>query len=75
VTLKDVKKAEQKFVIRSHQGPKDLCERLNELGFRKDSECEFVGRTPLKGPLLFKLGPMVMALRENEAECLLVEPL
>lgn len=73
--LSQAKQTQQRFVIRDHTGPRDLVERLNELGFRKDTECQYLGRTPLWGPLLFKIGPMVMALRENEAQCLIADPL
>ena len=74
MTLKNSAKTSQIFLILGHRGPPELVERLNEIGFRKDSQCEFLGRTPLGGPMLVRLGPMVIALRENEADCLVVAP-
>ena len=75
MTLKSDLQIHQLYLITAHRGPPDLVERLNELGFRSQTQCQYLGRTPFRGPLLFRVGPMVMALRESEAECLIVEAL
>ena len=45
-------------------------ERLKELGLSEGLVVIYIGRAPFAGPLLFRLGAMVLALREEEAACL-----
>ena len=55
--------------IVSFSGPNDLVERLQEFGLRIGLEVTYVGRAPFAGPFLFRVGGMVLALRQEEAAC------
>lgn len=50
-----------------------LTRRLREMGFRTGAEVRVLGRAPFKGPLVVQLDDGVMALRRNEAECLMIK--
>jgi ferrous iron transport protein A len=47
--------------------------RLQELGLHHGLQLTWVGRAPFKGPMLFQFGGTVLALREEEAACVLVK--
>lgn len=53
-------------------GEPDKIERLKEMGLHQGLELSYVGRAPLKGPLLFRFGNTVLALRLEEALCALI---
>jgi Fe2+ transport system protein FeoA len=53
-------------------GEPEKVERLKEMGIHQGLEVSFIGRAPLKGPLLFRFGNTVLALREEEASCALI---
>jgi len=72
-SLSSVSRLDQKVMIKDFQGPAQLTERLQELGFCKDEEVVYLGRAPLRGPMIFRIGTTVIALREEEAQCLLVQ--
>ncbi len=63
------------FEITGYNGDQQLIERLKELGLSQGLKISLVGRAPFLGPLLFRLGAMVLALREEEAACLNLKPL
>ena len=63
------------FEITGYDGDQQLIERLKELGLSPGLKISLVGRAPFFGPLLFRLGAMVLALREEEAACLNLRPL
>jgi len=71
--MSDLKTTGQRVRITGWSGAEDLVLRLQEIGFHQHADCEFVGQAPLSGPLLIRLGSMVVALRTVEAHCLLVE--
>lgn len=50
-------------------GDAALIERLKELGLHAGVCLEYLGRAPFRGPLLFRWGVTVLALREEEAMC------
>ncbi len=58
--------------IRGFEGDLQIIERLKELGFHQGLEIEVVGHAPFGGPQLFRFGNAVLALRQEEAACLLV---
>lgn len=54
------------------QGPENLVERLRELGLHSGIEVEYAGRAPFSGPQLLRIGPTLIALRTEEAACVLL---
>ncbi len=63
-----------KLEIIECRGPQDLVLRLQELGFHQGLQFDYIGQAPLGGPLLFRLSTTVVALRPEEAACLLIRP-
>lgn len=55
------------------EGPAILVERLHELGFHTSCRLEILGKAPLNGPMLVELNSMVVALRDEESACLLIQ--
>ena len=53
-------------------GEAGLTRRLREMGFHTGCEVRILGRAPFKGPFVVQLHGSVLALRSNEAECLLI---
>ena len=53
-------------------GDNVIVERLKEMGFHQGLEVFVAGYAPFGGPLLFRFGSTVLALRREEASCLLV---
>jgi ferrous iron transport protein A len=49
-----------------------MIERLKEMGLHQGLEVSFVGRAPFRGPLLYRFGNTVLALRLEEASCALI---
>jgi Fe2+ transport system protein FeoA len=68
-------KKNQRACIVGFLGPLPIIERLQELGLHKGDEITFVGRAPMRGPLLLRLGATVLALRQEEAQCLQIQVL
>lgn len=56
-------------------GSEAICERLYEMGLHKGQVIKLLGRAPLRGPLLLQFGTSFIALRAEEAQCTLVQPL
>lgn len=61
--------------IKSFCGDPLVVERLKEMGLHQGLEVQSVGQAPFGGPLLFRFGNTVLALRAEEAECTLIETL
>lgn len=57
-------------LIRSVNGPEHLVVRLLELGFTKGVQTRVVGRALFGSPVFVEVRGAVLALRENEAECI-----
>jgi ferrous iron transport protein A len=51
-------------------GDTQLVERLKELGVHPGLNLTYLGRAPFSGPLLFRFGATVLALRQEEVACL-----
>lgn len=54
-------------------GDEFLIQRLQEMGINLGHEMKFVGRAPWMGPMMFRIGTTVIALRDEEALCLLLK--
>lgn len=50
-----------------------IIERLKEMGLHKGLEIEFVGRAPLQGPMIYRFGNTILALRAQEAACIQIQ--
>jgi ferrous iron transport protein A len=59
-----------KAEVVGYLGDADLIERLKELGIHPGLQMTYLGRAPFSGPLLFRFGATVLALREEEVACL-----
>ncbi len=62
-------------VIDSFAGPLHLQERLREMGLSTGLVIKIKGRAPWKGPWLIEYSETVLAIREQEAQCLIVKSL
>lgn len=61
-------------VVISHvDGEPGLTRRLREMGFHTGCEVRILGQAPFNGPLVVQLHDSVLALRQAEAECLLIK--
>lgn len=58
------------LLLREMTGPAEVMERLRALGFIPGVYVDYLGRAPLGGPLLFRLGSLSIALRKEEFSCL-----
>lgn len=59
--------------IEGFAGDVTVIERLKEMGLHQGLEVQPVGRAPFGGPLLFRFGNTVLALRVEEAQCALIQ--
>jgi len=48
-------------------------ERLFEMGIHQGQKFEYLGTAPFRGPIIIKFGNTVIALRTEEAACLIVK--
>lgn len=62
--------AVNKCKIVAFNGDHLIIERLKEMGLHQGLEIEFVGQAPLLGPLVYRFGNTVLALRPQEAACI-----
>lgn len=63
----------QDCIIEDICGAPDLTNRLRELGFHSGCVVQVLGRAPFHGPLVVQLHNSVLALRQGEAECILIK--
>ncbi|MEZ0392682.1 MAG: ferrous iron transport protein A [Pseudobdellovibrionaceae bacterium] len=62
-----------KAKVQGFSGEPVLVERLKEMGLHPGLELLALGQAPFGGPLLFRFGNTVLALRQEEAACTLIE--
>ncbi len=55
------------------EGPSSLVERLREMGLHQGVEISLLQRSPFRGPMIFSVSNTVIALRAQEAECVIVQ--
>lgn len=51
----------------------EMGRRLRDMGLVAGTEIEVVGRAPLKDPVALRLRDFILTLRNNEADCIMVE--
>lgn len=56
-------------------GQAQVIERLREMGLHPGLQVEYAGRAPFKGPQMIRVGATLIALRSEEAACVLLLPL
>ncbi len=61
------------LVIANVVGDPELSRRLREMGFHSGCDVRILGRAPFNGPFVVQLHDSVLALRQAEAECLLIK--
>lgn len=65
----------QELRIQDLRGPSALVERLRELGLHPGIVLEYAGQAPFQGPRMIRVGSALIALRSEEAACVLLSPL
>ncbi len=63
----------QEVKVTEFHGPSLVIERLHELGFHKGCTIKILGVAPFQGPLLIEINTTVLALRDEESQCLLIQ--
>lgn len=71
--IEQLNKSQKNFEITGFSGDEILVERLHELGLRQGSILSVVGQAPFGGPLIVKKVNSFLALRKEEAKCILVK--
>lgn len=51
----------------------EMSRRLRDMGLVPGTEVKVVGRAPLKDPVAIRLRDFTLTLRNNEADCIMVE--
>ena len=59
--------------IEGFTGDPVVIERLKEMGLHQGLEVHSVEQAPFGGPMLFRFGNTVLALRQEEAACTLIQ--
>ncbi len=65
----------QVYEIHDFIGGEAVISRLHEMGLFRGQQIEFIGKTSKRGALVARVGTLLMALREEEAQCLKIAPL
>ena len=63
----------EKARITSITASGEMGRRLRDMGLVPGTEVEVVGRAPLKDPVALRLRDFTLTLRNNEADCIMVE--
>ncbi len=66
-------KANEKARITSIKATGEMGRRLRDMGLIPGTELQVVGRAPLKDPVALRLRDFTLTLRNNEADCIMVE--
>ncbi len=63
----------QKARITAITATGETSRRLRDMGLIPGTEIKIVGRAPLKDPVALRLRDFTLTLRNNEADCVMVE--
>lgn len=63
----------EKARISSISANGEMSRRLRDMGLVPGTEVKVVGRAPLKDPVAIRLRDFTLTLRNNEADCIMVE--
>jgi len=61
------------YHIKEIHGEQSVLARLNEIGIRKGMRMIYFSQAPFGGPLIFRLGAAMFALRQEEFQCLILQ--
>lgn len=64
---------EEVGILQGFQGDPLLIERLIDMGFHENVEIEILGRMPFAGPIFLRCDNTFLALRKEEAQCILIQ--
>ena len=59
-------------IIGGFDGDQDTIERLKEMGLYEGLQIESLGQAPLAGPQIFRFANTILALRKEEALCVIL---
>jgi len=59
--------------ITSIAGGGEISRRLRDMGLVPGTEVKVIGRAPLKDPVAVRLRGFTLTLRNNEADCIMIE--
>jgi ferrous iron transport protein A len=62
-------------IIRTVKANGEMGRRLRDMGLVPGTEIKIKGRAPLKDPVALRVMGFTLTLRNNEADCIEVEPL
>lgn len=51
----------------------EISRRLRDMGLVPGTEVKVIGRAPLKDPVALRLRDFTLTLRNNEADCIMIE--
>lgn len=63
----------EKARISSIKASGEMSRRLRDMGLVPGTEVKIVGRAPLKDPVALRLRDFTLTLRNNEADCIMIE--
>jgi Fe2+ transport system protein FeoA len=73
IAMSQINQQKTKMEVVDFRGPAETIQRLVEIGLRKGMHVEFCGQAPFHGPLLYRAGTTMFALRPEEAACTLIK--
>jgi ferrous iron transport protein A len=68
-------KVDEKARITSIAASGEISRRLRDMGLVPGTEVKVIGRAPLKDPVALRLRDFTLTLRNNEADCIMIEKL
>ena len=66
-------KVDQRARIISIVASGEISRRLRDMGLVPGTEVKVIGRAPLKDPVALRLRDFTLTLRNNEADCIMIE--
>jgi len=66
-------KVDERALITSIVASGDISRRLRDMGLVPGTEVKVIGRAPLKDPVALRLRDFTLTLRNNEADCIMIE--
>ena len=66
-------KVDERARITSIVASGEISRRLRDMGLVPGTELKVIGRAPLKDPVALRLRDFTLTLRNNEADCIMIE--
>ena len=74
MTLNELRSGQRGQIVSLSGDPHDT-ERLLEMGLVPGREVAFIRRAPLAGPYIVQIAKSILALRKEEAQCVIIQAL